>query len=262
MDNEKKGSYVVDSSDWITIESAKQLVKSGEWIFFGNKLHEDIGKLVKQRLEDLCGNVPGARIDYAARMLVSAIEEIAEDEKKYAIPNAYDPLDPKMSAKLGFGRILKITPTLRKLQLEIFGLLGTVLAVSEWNKLTVLATACSVALPVANAVKALSSAWETLSDNEEIVVFETVALLQNSLIIGDHVSFEAEEYKDAFKYLTPELDDITDFIRSDYPERNIIPKDWLLKSNPDYKNEVLKVLNKLSDREILRERSGQWSIVF
>jgi hypothetical protein len=264
MDNtgNKNGKDAIDSSKWITIESAQNLVKSGEWVFFG-KLHEDIRKLVKERLEKVYENTPeSAQIDYAARMIVSVIEETAEDEKNYAIPNIHDPLDPKMMARLGYGRVLKVMPTLNKLKLEVIGFIGIVLAVSDWNKLAIIATACSAAPPFVNSVKALLSAWERLEDNEEIIVFETVSLLQNSLVISNFDAYDDGDMDNAFEYLTPTLDEIGDFILDNYPERQLIPEPWLKEANSEFKKQLLKVLNNLSERGILRERNLQWSIVF
>ncbi|QVW21847.1 hypothetical protein KJF94_18345 [Pseudomonas hormoni] len=264
MDKEtkNKGENIVDPSQNITYESAKLLVKSGEWVF-QTRLFEDIRELVKKRVEINYGTIPDLkRVDYASRMLVSVIEKIAEDEKIYDMPNVHNPLDPKLTMRVGFGRILKITPTLKDINCQILGLVGTVLAVSDWNKMAVIATAFSVTPPLVSAVKTLLSAWEHLEDNKEIVVFETVALLQNSFIVGDFDAFEKGDIENAIEDLTPTLDEVADFIRYKYPERKLIPKAWMLKNNVESKAQILGVLKSLTDREILRERNDQWSIVF
>lgn len=257
----KDKEITIDSSEWITAESASDLVKSGEWVFHGT-LHDDIRKLVNERLEKVFESIPKpTKVDYAARKIVSVIVETAEDEKSYAVPNR-DTLDPKMMARLGYGSVLKVMPTLNKLKWEVIGFVGIVLAVSDWNKFSIIAAACSAAPPFVNSVKSLLSAWERLEDSEEVIVFESIALLQNTLTIRNFDAYYKGDIDNAFEYLTPTLDEIEDFILHNYPERQIIPEHWTKATDSEFKNQLLKVLETLTKREILRERNHQWSIVF
>jgi hypothetical protein len=279
--------------DEISFKEGEKLVNSGEWIFRSdlfNYIEDQVEPFLRAILADKKvmakalveyevphevdlewngdPNAPTKKSTYlpgyisAIHAVREVVEETAESKEVEAPRRAYNYNPLLQEFRMWDGKILKIGPTLNKTKWVGFSIIGAILSVASWNALAFIATGFTILSTDKDIIPALRSSWEHLSDPKEYTVFEAIAILQARYSVV--VNFDAEKQKDydrAYAKLAPRFKDIQDALVS-----HVVPgelqEDWQGKPMKEWEDDLLKTMNALKDRSILKERNGRWSIVF
>jgi hypothetical protein len=251
----------------LSTRRAREFVSSGEWIDESDFIHflDDLinqgykvnlsddtllKKLESERIE------PSIPIHEIVNLLYRQIESMVESQEYLQPPESPDGVHV-LHGRIGYGRILKINPTLNKIAWAGLGIFATALSIARLDRLFII----SVAQNFRDIFQALKSSWENLDDPKEKLVFELIFMLQSKLSVVNYDALAKKDYNNAYGYLAPSFEEILKAITSyEHPEQ--LPPLWKELSHEQLKDDLLKVLQELKRREILKEKNMQWSIVF
>lgn len=251
----------------LSTRRAKELVSSGDWVYesdFIRFLDDLIDKGYKVNLSDgfLLKKLENEKIEPSIppheifNLLYRQIEGMVESQEYLQPPESPDGVHV-LHGRIGYGRILKINPTLNKIAWEGLGIIAAALSIARLDVLFFI----SVAKNFKDIFQAVVSSWEIIDDAKERFVFELVFMLQSKLSVVNYDALAKKDYGNAYGYLAPSLEEIANSITTyEHPEQ--LPPLWRELSHEQLKDNLLKVLQELKRREILKEKNMQWSIVF
>jgi len=258
------------ADDIISSEEARALVDSGDWSY-EQHLVQGFERLLSDRVHELYEGRAfedpefglQSRLSTLSRALRSLALETAEDEIKYAFPPAsrQPPAGHQvLELRIGFGKIVKLTPTFKFGILPAASVICSFLLISNISLLMLILTAGATAPSIHQFIKDLLACYERLEDPKELAVFEVLAHTQAQLSLVDYDAHDSGDYDRAYAAIAPGVEDIAEAITI-FPDRDLIPSDWHASPPEEWIDDLRSVLTELVSRKTLRKKGDLYSIV-
>lgn len=184
----------------INHRAAVGLIKTGEWV----REEDLINGAVKNCIQLINARCPKGGFEKYRELLVTLRKDPWPFESRVVVePDSQ--LDPRLSVRVEFGRIVKIGQALRSPIMHALGLI--LYSATTTNDGGYLYLGFFIlGWPL---LQTLQKAFETIDDPDELLVFEMVATISGELRVVDPVALDRENFAEAYGKCAPYEEEIS-----------------------------------------------------